>query len=367
MFLAYRDLRVFKGKYIIIVVLIALIALMSTLLSGLSSGLVDDGISGLRDLPMTHIAFQEGAKESFSRSSLNDRNYKIYESFAQKKDVKISRLGVAFFNAKTNDGSTVDVALFGVPSNSFLAVDKRAQDALAADIPGIVLSEKSKKTNSNVKVGDTIQIVGPDVDLKVLGYTYTGSYGHVPIAITSLEKWQELLYSTSAKGRFSAIAIQAESNTDFTQIDKAAGTETVTKAKSYAGSPGYNAETTTMTLIRTFLLLISALIVGAFFTVWTIQRIRQIGLLKALGASNWYVLKDSLGQLFVVLVVGTLSGMSVGIILGSFVSSNAPFSIVLSNVIVANLLLVLLGLIGSVVAFRRIFRVDPIVAMGTDS
>ena len=33
--------------------------------------------------------------------------------------------------------------------------------------------------------------------------------------------------------------------------------------------------------------------VGTFFTVWTIQRTRQIGLLKALGATNGYVLRDA--------------------------------------------------------------------------
>ncbi len=44
-----------------------------------------------------------------------------------------------------------------------------------------------------------------------------------------------------------------------------------------------------MTLIRGFLLVISALVVGAFFTVWTVQRTRQIGLLKALGAPTAYV------------------------------------------------------------------------------
>ncbi len=44
-----------------------------------------------------------------------------------------------------------------------------------------------------------------------------------------------------------------------------------TREDAFVGSPGYPGETSTMSLIQNFLLLISALIVGAFFTVWTVQ------------------------------------------------------------------------------------------------
>jgi putative ABC transport system permease protein len=36
------------------------------------------------------------------------------------------------------------------------------------------------------------------------------------------------------------------------------------------------------------------LVIGAFFTVWTIQRTQEIGLLKALGASTGYLVRDAL-------------------------------------------------------------------------
>src|SRR5690606_17395039 len=99
-----------------------------------------------------------------------------------------------------------------------------------------------------------------------------------------------------ARGRFSAVALQAPDGVDEADLERigvASETEAITKEGAYKGSPGFTAETSTMDLIRGFLLLISALIVGAFFTVWTIQRTRQIGLLKALGATNGYVLRDS--------------------------------------------------------------------------
>ena len=45
---AIRDLKAATGRFTLVGVVIALVALMGVLLSGLATGLVDDGISGLR-------------------------------------------------------------------------------------------------------------------------------------------------------------------------------------------------------------------------------------------------------------------------------------------------------------------------------
>ena len=140
----------------------------------------------------------------------------------------------------------------------------------------------------------------------------------------------------------------------------------MSKTGSYDGSPGYVAEMSTMMLIRGFLLVISALTVAAFFTVWTVQRRGQIGLLKAMGASNPYVLRDALGQMAVVLVVATLVGTAGGLALGGLMPAEAPFSLEPGPVLVAGAALVVAGLAGSTAAVRRITSVDPLIALGAD-
>lgn len=360
MFLALRDLRVGKARFVLVGVVIGLVGLLTTLLSGLATGLVDDGISGLRALPLTHLALQPGAESSFSRSTLHPDNL---EPWKAAEGVEAAPLGVSFFNAKTAAGETLDLAVFGTPPDSFLAPRAEARAALAGR-PGIVLSEQFEK--EGVRVGDELTIVGPDEKLPVLGFTSTGSYGHVDIAFTSLEVWQRLVYGDSAAGRFSAIAVRGGDPATHAVADRAAGTATETKAHAYAGSPGYAAETATMTLIRGFLLAISALIVGAFFTVWTVQRTRQIGLMKALGASNAYVLRDSLGQLAVVLVAATAAGATIAVALGQLVGDGVPFSLRAGPVVTSALVLIVLGLAGSLVAIRRVTAVDPIIALSAE-
>lgn len=364
MFLGLRDLLVAKGRFALVGVVIALVALLSTVLSGLANGLVDDGISGLRALPITHLAFQEGAESSFSRSTLTPDEL---AAFAAAPDIEATPIGVSFLNAASDDGSTIDIALFGVDPAGFLATSSAAPDAAAHAGGGIegglVLSDELA---DEVAIGEQFTVPGADETLPVIGFTFGGTYGHVPIAYTALDTWQHLQYGDDARGRFSAIAIQADDGAELAALDDAAGTETGTKEAAFAGSPGFSAETATMSLIRGFLLVISALVVGAFFTVWTVQRTRQIGLLKALGASTLYVIRDALGQLAVILFVSVLVGTLAGLGLGSLVGDDVPFAFAAGSVLSSAVALAVVGMVGSLVALRRLTRVDPVISLAAD-
>lgn len=357
MYLALRELRFARGRFALVGAVIGLVAMLTTMLSGLANGLVDDGISGLRRLPMTHLAFQQGAAETFSRSTLTEADLARVEADAAD-DVEASPLGVSFVNARTDAGKTVDLALYGVPPGSFLAPRGDAEAALEGR-PGLVLSKELEE--QGIAVGDELTVVGVDERLPVLGFTYAGSYGHVDIAFTSLETWQHLLYGDNAKGRFSAIALRAP---DDVTPPASEGMEVVTKEQAYAGSPGYTGETQTMAMIQWFLLVISALIVGAFFIVWTMQRTRQIALLKALGASGWYVARDAVGQLAVVLLLATGLGGAIAFGLGGLIDgTSVPFRLAPGPALGALALLVVVGLAGSLAGIRRVVAVDPVLAL----
>lgn len=70
MFLALREIAFARGRFAIMGSVVALIAILMVLLSGLSVGLVNDGVSGLQRMKATSFAFQEdiGKDAAFSRS-----------------------------------------------------------------------------------------------------------------------------------------------------------------------------------------------------------------------------------------------------------------------------------------------------------
>jgi putative ABC transport system permease protein len=361
-FVAWRDLRRSWRRFVLVGVVVVLVAFLSTVLTGLADGLVSAGTSGLRALPLTHLAFSPGAQSVFSRSTLDQRNLDAWRGVP---GVEASPVGVSFVNAASTDGGPkIDLALFGVTADSFLVERPEGRAALAGG-PGLVLS--SDLEDKGVHVGDTFAVGGSDQVLPVLGFTYAGSYGHVPIAYTSLPTWQSVTYGNDSRGRFSAIALQVPRGTDLAASDAAAGTETMTKAQAYEGSPGFVAETATMSLIRGFLLVISALIVGAFFTVLTVQRTRHIGLLKAMGASNRQVLVDGVGQMTVVVLAATALGVALGVGgAAAMARGSAPIELAAPAVLGTALLIVLTGVLGAIVPFRRITNVDPAIALGVE-
>ena len=366
--LARRDLIVAKGRFLLMGTVVALIALLGVLLAGLAVGLVDAGTSGLSNLPVTHLAFQPGSEATFSRSFIPaDAVDKLRGDGVSET----APLGVSLFNAKLEQGSAkpkvVDVALFGVERESFVSPTPVAGSGLAGSGPApVVISQQL--ADEGVKVGDQLVVGLDSTALTVVGVADAGTYGHVPVAYTDLPTWEQVTpgaTTPSGRGLVSAVALKLSPGADLTSVGDRAGVDVLTKKKSYDGSPGYVAETATMSLIRGFLLVISALVVAAFFTVWTVQRRDQIGLLKAMGASDRYVVGDAMLQVLILLVVATVVGTLLGLLLGSLFPAEAPFTLTAASVVGAGVALVVAGLLGSLVAVRRITSVDPLVALGS--
>jgi putative ABC transport system permease protein len=165
-----------------------------------------------------------------------------------------------------------------------------------------------------------------------------------------------------------AIAVRADSGraVDLDAGDRAADTESMTLDESFGASPGFTAETSTLTLIQVFLYAIAALVVGAFFTVWTIQRKQEIAVMRAMGAPTAYLLRDGLAQAFILLVVSIAAGVAVGLGVGGLVGSGVPFALAPGAVGLAAALLLVLGLAGAAVAVARIAAVDPLTALGAN-
>jgi len=72
MFLALRDLAFAKGRFVLMGLVVALVAFLTTFLSGLSEGLVSNNISGLLHLPSGYVALQYDERPTF-RGSLIER------------------------------------------------------------------------------------------------------------------------------------------------------------------------------------------------------------------------------------------------------------------------------------------------------
>ncbi len=377
MFLALRELRFARGRFTLMGIVIALISVLVVMLSGLSSGLVNDGVSGLKSMPATAFAFDEGTMtdNAFSRSVVDDEQLAVWQE--AEGVAAAEAMGVNIVNGVTDDDTQIDLTLFGVEPAGFLAPAVSSGDGLGA-VEGIVVSEPLR--DAGISVGTVITLDRLDVELTVVGFTQgQATFGHVDVAYLPLGTWQLIAAGPSQPGAptkeqvdaldfaySSVVALQAAdgASVDFEAVDADAGTTTMTLTEAFNASPGYEAETLTLSMIQVFLYVICALVVGAFFTVWTIQRTHDIAVLRAVGASSRYLLRDSLAQAAILLVGFTAVGVAAGVGMGALMPDAMPFDLEFEPIAVASVLTIVLGLIGAAVAVVRITRVDPARALG---
>ncbi|MFD4675314.1 ABC transporter permease [Lentzea sp. NPDC058450] len=346
MFVAWRDLKFAKGRFALMGSVIVLITLLVGLLSGLTAGLGRQNVSAITGLPADHIAFAQGV--SYADSAVTEEQWRRWA--ATPGVTGAEPLGITTTKATAGDRSA-GVSVFGVRPGSSLAPHELAENA-------VVLSTVATD-DLGVRPGDSIVVAGRR--LSVAAVSGDASFSHTPVVWTTLDDWRP----TGSDAFATVLALRA-SNADTGATDQATGTRTVTVDESLSAIGSYSSENGSLQLMRGLLFVISALVIGAFFTVWTVQRSADIAVLKALGTTTAGLLRDALGQAVVLLTGGTLIGTGLAAALGAALSGTAiPFDLTPATVLVPAAVTIVLGLLGAALAVRRITSVDPLTALGS--
>jgi putative ABC transport system permease protein len=374
MFNAIRDLMFAKGRFVMVGTVVALVSFLVIILSGMSSGLVKANISGLMALPATHMAFEWTDHPSY-RNTMVERY--MWEGWQDADGVKVAEpLGHTVFNARTEDDKPIEIALWGIAPDSIVEPTVSSGEQLGRSENGVIISRDL--LDDGVKIGDTIFLDRVLTELVVIGVVEDSrNIGHLPIIYAPLRKWQEATYGPPGgppPGEklpdvvfdfVSIIMLQLEDGVDVAALDDANETITMDRQNFYAASTGFKSEVQSVQMIQTLLFVISAVVIGAFFSIWTIQRTKEIGLVKALGASNWYLIRDAIGQAFLLITGGILVGTGFSLWFRNAVAgTELPFMLEVNTLTGAMIALLIAGLIGAIVSVNRITRIDPIIALG---
>ncbi|MEU9103410.1 ABC transporter permease [Streptomyces xanthophaeus] len=362
MFVAWRDLRFAKGRFALMGSVVLLITLLVGLLSGLTSGLARENISAVTGLPASHLAFAApgGAqKVSFTNSQVPESAWQAWR--AQRGVRSAEPVGIRTTNAVSGE-RTAAVSVFGVePGDGPGKPGPRGSDLTQGRV---VLTEKAAEELGGLSAGAKVKV--GSLELSVAAVSGTASYSHTPVVWMDLLDWQRIGNpGTSLETLATVIALSGD-GIDLAAGDGAAGTKAQTVDEALGAIGSYQAENGSLQLMRGFLFAISALVIGAFFTVWTIQRSGDIAVLKALGASTPYLLRDALGQAVVMLAVGTGLGTALAVASGALISGgDVPFVLDAATVLVPAGVMILLGALGAALSVRRITAVDPLTALGS--
>ncbi|MFJ9694530.1 ABC transporter permease [Kitasatospora sp. NPDC101183] len=356
MFVAWRDLRFAKGRFALMGTVIVLITVLVGLLSGLTAGLGRQNISAITGLPADHLVFgrpADGQKLSFTDSQVTQEQWRAW---ANEPGVTSAQpIGITTTKAAAGQ-RTAALSVFGVPEGSPLAPHGSEIASRQA-----VLSTTAAENLGHLSPGADFTLAG--LRLTVAAVDGDAAYSHTPVVWTSLADWQRI--APDGKDHATVLALSTGKGADLAGADARHGTVTRTKDDALSAIGSYTSENGSLQLMRGFLFAISALVIGAFFTVWTIQRSGDVAVLKALGASTRYLLRDALGQAVLLLVLGTLAGTAIASGFGALIGSAVPFVLDAPTVLLPALVMIALGAIGAGLSIRRITSVDPLTALGS--
>ncbi len=143
--------------------------------------------------------------------------------------------------------------------------------------------------------------------------------------------------------------------------------ESATLKQAIQALPGYSAQQSTLNTQGGFTLFIGILVIGGFFQIQILQKVAQIGVLKAIGAANAVVGAASIIQITVVTLIGVAIGGALTFIFSLTFPPTVPIVFNGTTSAIALVALILIGPLGGLVSIRYAVRIEPLKALGLSS
>lgn len=370
MFLALKELKHNKTRFLMIAIIFVLISWLVFILSGLGNGLSTLAASTFKNVKADYVVFEQGSKASMSKSLLsNELRMKLTE---MPNVHAVSPMGTIMSSAikehTAENEDKVDIAIIGIDPGSFLEPAFTEGKGLTSDnMTEVIVNETLK--DDGFKLGDTFKLDGSTESLTIVGFVQNQTYNHVAAVFTPITEWRKIAFAAPGSDKgisepVNAIMLQGQDIDPNAINEQLSGTDTVTRATAVQGMPGYKEENGTIMMMLAFLLAISAFVLGVFFYVFTMQKTNQFGIMKAIGAKNGFLGRAVVSQVFVL----SVSSIIVGIILtygtAAIMPKGMPFMLEAKLVFTYSIILLVISLLSSLVSVRTISKIDPLKALG---
>ena len=381
-FLASREIWRNKGRFFLFSLVIALITVLVLFVSALAEGLTLANKEYLDKLDVDLLVFEDTAELSASasmigRSLLNDI----------RRVEGVSEIGPIGFSVGTiifqDDRESLDVSLIGIEANAPGQPPVIAGENLQVNRGNDVVVDANVVEAAGIRLGDEIiikTIRNGEEEFNVMnavGQTEGQEYLYSPSIFLPYRTWDKIRSGGMVDGGLVELNsnVVAVKLTDPTAVDvmierlesQVDSIHAVTPQTAIESIPGYLVQQSTLNTQRGFALLISVLVIGGFFQIQTLQKIPQIGVLKAIGTPNAIVAAAAVLQIILITAFGILLGAAISIGLSLGIPSTVPIVFSPRSVGVAVALLMLMGPAGGLVSVRAAVRVEPLRALGLSS
>jgi putative ABC transport system permease protein len=385
--LALKEVWRNKQRFAAIGIVVALITLLVLFTAGLAEGLGLGNREYLENVGAELVVYQDTSELLIPSSRISEatlRDVRLVEGVETAGGAAFSSVAIALPDGR----APVRVSLAGVepgqpgepPVTEGRQLDfKRGMEAII---------DVGVAARTGLKLGDkmTIQSVLDDnietYELDVVGITRSNQYSIQPLVAVPALTWNKVRprVSTAAPADPDA-PVSVNYNVAFVRLNNPADAQAmarqiqrqvedvrvVDRTTAWENTPGYSAQQSTLTLQRVFTLLIAVLVVGSFFRVQALQKVAQVGVLKAIGTPNRMIAFAALAQIFFVNALGVAFGALLTFGLTLFIPPVVPIRFDGTSVALAVALLLVVGPLGALESVRFLLKVEPLKALGLAS
>ena len=371
-----------RGRFLLFSLVVALITVLVLFIAALGTGLLGGIREYLEGLNADLIVYQETARLVIESSRIGcekRREVRRVEGVREAGPIGFSSVSIV-----ADDGTELlDVSLIGVEPGKPGEPPVAAGGGLARKSAYEAIVDGNVARVVKLQVGDRFTIgaiQGKEEEfytLRVVGISESLKYGLQPSVTVPIVTWDEIRPKAVASrgGEDPACNVVAVQLDDPRQLEavrqrlerQVSDVEAVERTAAYEGQPGYTSIRTSLSTQNTFALLIGTLVIGGFFQIQTLQKVPQIGMLKAIGTPNSVVAVAAIIQIVAVTLLGVAVGSVVSLSLSLSLPPNIPIIFELRAGAMAVVSILLMGLVGGLVSIRYSLRVEPLIALGLGS
>ncbi|UNK18453.1 ABC transporter permease [Paenibacillus sp. N3/727] len=363
MFLAVRELKHSKLRYLLIGFIMVLIAWLVLFVTGLAQGLASDNASSIQNMKADYLVVQKEADQRLNRSVLTEQDWNDIREHTGEQAA--TPLGVQMTTlTRSNSTAKVDAAFFAIDTEQMLAPTVVEGSMISQTKADEVLADRSLK-EEDFKLGDQIIDQTSGKAFTIVGFTEGQSFSHAPVLHMNYKGWESIHNTDSGRGMFfNAIALSASSDQADQLVQQVPGIDVISKDQALQGIPGYKEEQGSLMMMIVFLYIIAAFVLAVFFYVITIQKMNQFGVLKAIGAQSAYLARNLILQIMFLSVVSLIISIALTYGVAALIGNSIPFDLSPSVVLGSAGLFLFVSLIGSLLSLYRVVKIDAIEAIG---
>jgi putative ABC transport system permease protein len=380
--LAFKEIWRNRGRFILFSMVVALITLLILFVAALGEGLGSGNREFIEKLNADLIVYQDTARLSIASSRLGCSMRTLLRGVEGVKEV--GSLGFASASIPmVNAGQDMDISLIGVEPGKPGEPPVLTGEGLVRKSADEAIIDITIAQMTQLQVGDRFILRSPQgnedqfYDLRIVGITDSRKYGIRPTVFVPLVTWDRIRPQGIVGGGQNepACNVAAVQIKDPAQIElmrqrlqaQVGGIEAVDRETAYQNTPGYSEQQSTLATQNVFALLIGMLVIGGFFQIQVLQKVAQIGMLKAIGTSNAIVATATLIQIILVTTLGIVLGGMVTVGLSLVFPPNIPIVFELRSAAIAVISIFAIGPIGGLFSIRNSLRVEPLTALGLRS